>query len=727
MTENSATENTPPEEVNPLSQQSVGKKFFDPLLECLVVLTKLNGHPYSADALSAGLPLKDHRLTPQLFERAALRAGLSSKIVKRPLSQISSLILPVTLLLKNNQACILTKIDEQSCEVIFPETGIGHKTLSLEALQQQYSGFAIFTQPKYHFDKRADEFTMEKPHSWFWGTLWRFRQYFYQVVIAALLINIFVIASPLFVMNVYDRVVPNNAVETLWVLAIGISIIFIFDFLLRTLRGYLIDISGRKADTVIASLLMQQVLNIRMEAKPLSAGGFSNNLHGYEALRNFFTSATLATIIDLPFIFLFLLVIWAIGGLVVLIPLTAVPLVIIAGLILEVPMRRAVEASFFGTTQKHAILVETIGSLETIKTQSAASSIQSKWERYVGMVARAGLKSHFFSTLALNITTFIMQMVTVGVVIVGVYLISAGELSMGGLIACTILSGRALAPLSQIASLITRFQQSKMGLEGLNKIMQLPVERSEKSKFLHRPHLEGNIEFKNVTFAFPNQQINALEQVSLQIQAKEKVAILGRMGSGKSTLLKLMVGLYQPTEGSIRHDGIDIAQIDPADLRRNIGYVGQEALLFFGTVRENITMAAPWAEDANILKAAKLANVEDFVKRHPLGYDMPVGERGENLSGGQRQSLTLARALLSNPPILLLDEPTSAMDNSTEQAFLRNMQGIIEDKTLILVTHKPQLLTLVDRIIIIDEGKIVADGPKTQVLHSLGRKNREQN
>ncbi|MCW5589431.1 MAG: type I secretion system permease/ATPase [Legionellales bacterium] len=696
--------------------------FIDPLLECLVIITKLQGHPHSADSFKAGLPLKQNRLTPDVFERAAQRVNFNSRIVQRPLNELSNLLLPAILLLNNNQACVITQIHEdQTYSIILPENSQQEKRVTLLDLSHEYCGYAIFLHYTHHFDRRADEFKLEKPTSWFWGTIWRYRSNYYQVLAAALLINLFALASPLFVMNVYDRVVPNEAFETLWVLAIGISIVFIFDFLLRTLRSYLIDVSGKKADTLLATLIMQHVLNIRLEQKPISAGGFTNNLNGYEALRDFFTSATVVTLIDFPFIFLFLLFIGLIGGAVVIIPLLAVPLVIMAGFALEIPVRRAVEESFLGATQKHAILVETVTGLETIKAQGAESRIQRKWEQYVGIVARSGLKSRFFSQLALNITTYIMQMVTVGTVVLGVYLISAGKLSMGGLIACTILSGRALAPLSQIASIITRFQQSKMGLQGLNRVMSLNVERPDGSQFLHRPNLSGAIEFRQVSFNYPDRKLAAVEDISFRIQAHDRVAILGRIGSGKSTILKLIQGLYQAQNGNIRFDGTDIGQIDPADLRRNIGYVSQDSLLFFGSIRENIALAAPWADDAAILQAAKLAGVDNFVRRNPNGYDMIIGERGEGLSGGQRQTIAIARAIVANPPILCFDEPTSAMDNSSEQEFLRNMLQFCQDKTLLLVTHKPHMLALVNRVIIVDNGKIVADGPKDQVLTALAQ------
>lgn len=704
-----------------MSQQTASPSHFDPLLDCLIILTQLHGRSYSRQALTAGLPLLANRLTPSLFIRAGQRAGLSSRILTRPLNKISSMVLPVVLLLNEGNACLLTKIDEETmqCEVIFPEAGSGSAQVTLAKLAESYSGYAIFVKPTPKFEKRADEQRLEKPTSWFWGTFLRYKQDYIQIVLASLVTNLFAIAGSLFTMNVYDRVVPNNAFETLWALAIGIMVVYIFDLVLKMLRGYLIDISGKKADTVLAGLIFQQSLGLRMDVKPVSAGGFFNNLNGYESIRDFFTSATLVGLVDLPFLFLFIWLTWVIGGAIVLIPLLAIPLIVGSAYLLEIPMRKATETGYLGSTQKQALLVEAISGLETIKSLCAESQVQRKWETYVSVMARAGLTSRFYSSLIINLAMYLIQMVNVATIIAGVYLISKGELSMGGLIACTILSGRALAPLTQIAGIISRYQQTKLGLQSLNNIMGLPVERSEKSVFLHRPEIKGKIEFINVSFTYPRQKMGALKGVSFNIEAGERVGIIGRVGSGKSTSQKLILSLYNIQEGSIRIDGTDLAQIDPADLRRNIGYVGQDNLLFYGSVRDNITYGTPWADDVTILQAAKLAGVDNFVRLHPEGYDMLVGERGEALSGGQRQAIAIARALLTNPPILMMDEPTSAMDSTSEREFIHMMQSYSRNKTLILATHKRTLLELVDRIIIMDGGKIIADGPREKVLEAL--------
>jgi ATP-binding cassette, subfamily C, bacterial LapB len=708
--------------MNTSSENSADKLPFDPLLECLVTLTKLHGKPISVQALRAGLPLVNNRFTPKLFLRAASRVGLSTRIVKRKLHNISDLVLPVVLLLNDNRACIVTQFfADQTAEVILPEAGEGSSRVPLDKLQADYTGYVIFAQPVHHFESRADQFHLEKPKSWFWGTIWLYRKNYLNVILASVLVNIFVIANPLFVMNVYDRVVPNQAYATLWVLAIGVSIAFFFDYMLRILRGYLIDISGRKADTLLSSMLFQQVLGLRLEYKPTSTGAFANHLQGFEAVREFFTSATLASLVDLPFIFLFLWVIYFIGGIIVLVPLIAVPVVLLIAVFLEVPMRKEIEISFFGATQKHALLIETLANLETVKTLSAESERQKKWERYVSMVAKSAMKSRFYSSLVIYSSTFILQMVTVFVVVLGVYLFGQGELSLGGLIACVILSSRALAPLTQVASLITRYQQSKMGLQSLNQIMKMPTERPPQVHFLHRPEFKGAIEFERVMFRYPNQENKAINDVSFTIHPQEKVAILGRIGSGKSSLLKLILGLYKVEEGAVRLDNTDSSQIDPADVRHNIGYVAQSSLLFYGTLRDNILKSAPWSDDAVMLRAAEIAGVDKFAVHHPMGFDMQIGEQGEGLSGGQAQSIAIARALVTDPQILLFDEPSSLMDNNTESELIQRLATYTKDKTLLIVTHKVSMLALVSRIIIIDEGKVVADGPKDKILSMLGQ------
>lgn len=700
-----------------------GSAFDDPLLHCLVALTRMAERPATADSLRAGLPLVEGRLTPELFIRAAARSGLSARVVNRPLKKISNLVLPAVLLLHEQQACVALEIDVDhgKARLLLPETEAGEQTISLDMLERRYLGYTIFVRPEHRIDDRAPDAVNASSRHWFWGTLLQNWRIYRDVLVASFLINIFALALPFFILNVYDRVVPNNATETLWVLAIGVTTVAGFELLMRALRVYFIDNAGRKTDVELSASLFQKVLGIKLESRPLSVGAFANNLHEFETVRDFLTSTTITTVIDLPFAVLFLLVIWFLGGPIVLVPIACIPLILAYTLAIQWPLRRAVDNTFRASSQKNATLVESLTGLEAIRALGAEGQIQRTWEQAVGYIAKWGARARLLSTSVTNFSIFVQHVALIGVVVVGVYLIGDGRLSLGGLIACVILSRRGMSPMTQVANLATRYHQARAALVTLNKVMELPVERSEGKSFVSKPQLPGSIEFQNLSFTYPNQSIEALKDVSFQIKAGEHVAVVGRMGSGKTTLGKLILGLYEPTAGSVCVGGTDLRQLDPADLRRRIGYVAQDIMLFYGNVRENIVLGAADATDERVLQAAQTACVSEFVDRHPLGYDMPAGERGSGLSGGQRQSVAIARALLLDPPILLLDEPTNSMDSTTERRLIANMTSVLPGKTLVLITHKTSLLELIDRVIILDNGRVVADGPKGQVLEALNQ------
>jgi ATP-binding cassette subfamily C protein LapB len=495
--------------------------------------------------------------------------------------------------------------------------------------------------------------------------------------------------------------------------------VFGFDFVIRSLRAYFIDLAGKRADVILANRIFDQVLDMQLAARPASAGVFANTLREFETVRDFFTSATLATFIDLPFVALFILVLWFIGGSIALVPLVAVPLILGVGLILQFPLSHIVRKNFKETEQKHGVLVESISGLETIKSIGAESRMRGMWESFVGQSARSSQRARMVSQAGINFAMTVQQLTTIAVVVWGVFLVARGELTTGGLIACVILTGRGIAPIGQLAQLLTRLNQARTSLKALDGLMSAPVERPPNKTFLHRPSLLGEVVFTGVGFSYPGQDIQVLNDLSFSIKAGEHVGIIGRVGSGKSTIAKLMLGLFQVGAGAILVDGTDTRQIDPVDLRRAIGYVSQDVFLFRGSVRDNITAAAPHADDAQVLHAARLAGVDDFVSRHPLGYDLPVGERGEGLSGGQRQAIALARAILLNPNIVILDEPTSSMDTRTEEAFRSRFQNVLAHQTLVLITHRASLLNMVDRLIVLDAGRVVADGPRETVLEAL--------
>jgi ATP-binding cassette subfamily C protein LapB len=692
----------------------------DPLLDCLLILGRLEQRHCTADSLTAGLPLVKGRLTPALFLRAARRIGLSARVIRRPLEQISNLVLPAVLLLSDDMACILDRIDgDGKATLIQPETGLGMRTARLEDLAGSYTGYAIFVQKVHRFDERTRDVRLTRPQHWFRDTLAEAWPIYSEVGLAALLINLFALASPLFIMNVYDRVVPNHAIETLWVLAAGVAVVYLFDLLMRTLRGYFLDVAGKRADIVLSSLVFEQVLGTRMAERPPSVGAYANNLHEFDGFRDFFTSVTLTALIDLPFVFLFVFTIWLVAGPLALVPLAVLPLSLLTGLLIQRVLAGKIQELMQHSSQRHATLIETLIGMETIKSLGAEGVTQGRWEQLAGTIAQLGLKTRFLSAMAVNLTQFMQQLATVSVVIWGVYLIADGELSMGGLVAATILTGRALAPLAQVAGIITRYTQARTAYNATDRIMHATVERPANRAFLDRPVLSGDIEFRNVSFSYPHQETPALDNVSFRISAGEHVAIIGRIGSGKTTIERLMLGLYEPSEGSILLDRTDSRQLDPADLRRNMGYVSQDGSLFYGTLRDNILLGSPHADDQAMLEAARIAGVSDFAGLHPSGFDLQVGERGERLSGGQRQSVSIARALLRDPPILIMDEPSNAMDNTTEEQLRSRLADWSPGKTLILVTHRASLLSLVDRVIVMDCARIIADGPKQQVLDAL--------
>lgn len=693
----------------------------DPLLDCLVELTRHHGHALSRDALSAGLPLTRHLLTPALVPRAAARAGLSARLLRHPVEGIEPALLPALLLLQDNQACLLLGWAEDGrARVMLPQSGGGATLLPAAELQRRYTGLAFFVQPRFRFEARSSE-TPAPAHGghWFWGTLRDATPLYRDALAAAFLVNCFGLVAPLLTMIVYDRVVPNHAMETLWVLVLGAVLVLAFDFTMRMLRGYIIDLASRQVDLTLSARIMERVLGMNLEARPRSVGSFAANLRAFETVRDFIASTTATALIDLPFTVLFLLVTLWIQPWMVLPPLLGVALAIGYGLYVQRRMRELATLTHRAGAQRNAVLVEGLIGLEAIKTLGAEGQLQGRWEQNTRYQAEVASQLRLLAASATNLTLFLQQCTLIAILVVGVYQIGNAGLSQGGLIACVMLAGRALGPLAQVAALLTQFNAARSALEGVNQAMELPLERPPERQFLHRPQLAGRIEFRGVSFSYPHGAVPALQQVSFRIEPGEKVAIIGRVGSGKTTLEKLILGLYQPSAGAVLLDGVDARQLDPAELRRNIGYVPQTVELFYGSLRDNILLGSPLADDDQLLAAAQLAGVDRLAAAHPHGYDLLIDERGESLSGGQRQEIALARALLRDPPILLLDEPTSAMDHATEEQLKQNLTTYCRHKTLIVVTHRNSLLDLVDRLIVMDGGRVVADGPKQRVVAAL--------
>lgn len=693
----------------------------DPLLKSLVIIAQHHDLPVSEESTIAGLPLVDGLLTPSIFHRAAKRVGLSSKICKRALNELNQQLFPAILLLNDQQCCVLKSIDFKAnqAEVIYPELPETVVSISVQTLIQLYSGQIIYVRPEFHFDHRAPEIKKTRDRHWFWGVITENRRLYRDVIIAAVMINLFAVAMPLFVMNVYDRVVPNHATDTLWVLSSGIFIILTADLILKMMRSWFVDLGASRADVKLSATIMERVLGMKMVNRPASAGSFAASVHSFESIRSFMSSLTITALVDLPFVLLFILIIAIIGWPMVIPIIVGALLVLVYALSAQSKMHSLSEEAMRAGALRNGTLIESLSNLETVKSFGAESRLQTIWEKSTIFLTRTAAQMRLLSSSISNGAQWTQHSVAVSIIIIGVYMIIEGNLTQGGLIAAYLLSSRAMAPISQAAGLIAQYHHASTAMQSLNDIMDRPVERPEGKNWISRPTIRGDIEFKRVNFKYPDDERLALSDVSFKIKAGEHVAILGRNGSGKSTLEKLILGLYEPESGSVLVDGVDIRQIDPSELRRKIGYVPQDVSMFFGTLKENITTGFPHAEDQQIIKAANLSGLAGFINTHPAGFHMQVGERGQLLSGGQRQSIAIARALISDPPILVLDEPTGSLDHTSEETIKQNLIQFTKGKTLLVVTHRSSLLALADRIIVVDGGKIVADGPKVEVMEAL--------
>ena len=701
----------------------------DPLLDCLVELTRLYSRSMSHSALSAGLPIDPAiGLTPSLFHRAAARAGFASRVVKLPMADINIDLLPAILILQESKACVLISVDRKknTAKLMLPESGQGEVIYPLEKLEKLYTGRIIFSRPRFRIDHKTAQASdiARKGRHWFWSAFFEQKLLYKDVLIGAVLINAFAIATPFFTMNVYDRVIPGRAMETLWMLAIGVIIVVVFDFVIKKIRSYFIDLAGSRIDVKLSGIIMERVLGMKMADRPSSVGSFAHTLRSFESIRDFASSATVASLIDLPFALIFLFILSWIAWPLVIVPAIIFLLIVLKSLSVRKQIEGSTEEITRATALRNSILIETLSSIETLKSFSGEGYIQKKWETIASQLAKLNSSTRLKTSTMNSMVATGAQVCTVLNVVLGVYLINEKMLTMGGLIASSMLISRFIAPLGQLVALMMQYENAKLSLKMIEEQMEKPQERSSDINYVQRQHFNGDIEFRKVSFSYPEAETPAINEISFKVIEGEHVAIIGKTGSGKTTLTRLIMAMYEPSAGSVHLDGIDLRQIDPAELRTHIGAVEQHTYLYFGSLRENITMAAPYAEDQQIIEAADTAMLSEFVNQHPRGFDLLVGERGELLSGGQRQCVGIARAVLLSPPIIMLDEPTSAMDLSTEKQFIEKMGKFAKGKTMIVVTHRMSLLSMATRVIVIDKGKIVADGPKDKVLQALAGQGR---
>ena len=690
----------------PLSR---GRPQPDDLLDAVALLARLRGRPLSPVALRAQCTRgRRGELNHESLRSTLAASGLDFARAEGSLAQLGRAGLPAMVALDGGAHRVVTDASE----------------LDAPDLKTAFAGHWYTLTPRPAPDMRSEIPARSNARAWFWRVLWGLRPYYAHVALATLLVNLLSIAVSLYVMNVYDRVVPNRTYETLWVLTIGTSGALLFDFVARMLRGWLVDTAGKRADLEISAGLFQRLLGIQLIQKPASSGAFVSNLRDFEAIRDVLTSATLTALIDLPFFLLFVVVIAAIAPPLAIVPLVAIALVVIVGALVQAPLARNIRDSMKESSQRQGLAVEAVEGLETLKVNNAQAHAQQRWEWYTETVALASMKARNLSNLVINATSTLQQLATVATVVIGVYLIHDAKLSMGGLIGAVILCGRAIAPLAQVAGLAVRIQQARTAFDGLQALIDKTSERDPERSYLSLQSVRGDIAFSGVDFSHDAQGATLFRGLNLSIGAGERVAILGRTGSGKSTLLRLAAGLYAPNAGLVTLDGIDLRQIDPADLRASVGLLPQDARLFLGSLRENLDMARSDRErdDDRLVAVLRQFGLDRFIARHPRGLDMQLGEDGLGLSGGQKRLVCLARMALRDPAVALLDEPTSGLDPGTEKEILQSIAQWARagrERTLVVVTHRPQVLEIVDRIIVLEGGRIVVDGPRSQVVEQL--------
>lgn len=698
------------------------------IIEHIALVTRLLGSPLPVATLMAQVT-HDQNLNvnyPSLVE--VLKShGFENTLSKKALNEIPTLAVPVVIVLQQNEAAVITQIHGSGADRVYELQQIDglKQRIDHAQLSALYLGYCWFIKPKLASDLRSELPEYHLPKAWFWKVIWRFKAYYSQVILATFIINFLALVSSLYVMNVYDRVIPNKSYETLWVLSIGVILAISFEFAAKMIRGHLTDIAGKKADLIISSAIFRRVMSLDLAERPVSSGSYANNLREFESVREFMTSASLLVLVDLPFLLLFIAVIWMIGGALAMVPLILIPIVMLVGMLSQRPLARYISESMKESSQRQGLAVEAIEGIETLKANNATSWAQQKWDYYTAKTAVSSTKTRDLSNFVINFSVAIQQLNTVILVIVGTYLIHSPDpnhkITMGALIASVILSGRALAPLAQISSLAIRFQQAKIGLQGLQSIIERKIERHPDRQYISLDQVNGELKFQNVCFKYQKDIPPVLKGLNLNIAPGEKVGILGKIGSGKTTTLKLASGMFEPLEGNVTLDGVDLRQLDPNYLRNQVALLGQAPRLFLGTLRENLDLSRQdgFSTDQELLQALKRFGLDSLIQNHPRGLDMPLGEDGLGLSGGQKQIIALARLTLRSPRVVLLDEPTNGLDQLTERQTLTALHQWCKDKTLLVVTHRTQVLSIVSRVIVIDQGQVVMDGPRDEVLKKL--------
>lgn len=693
----------------------------DPMLVCLALLAKLLDREAHISALRAGFAVDETgRIPLSAYPDLTRLHGMMGAWNHIDLEDIQSYVLPVIVPFIDGRACVLLGVKSKTARILMADSGMSEIFMPITELSALSTGEVLIV--KAAPQKGAQQMVPFKGRAfdWFWGTIWRFKSFYIESMIASVVANVLTLAAVFFTMNVYDRVVPTQAYTSLWTLAIGTAVAVVLEFLMRWLKARLVDLGGKKADLAINATLLREIMAIRLEHRPQSIGIFASSMRDFEALRDFFSSASLVLLADMPFIVMFLVLIGVIAGPLVFIPAIVVPVLILIGILAQRPLMKAMRENMKESGDKQSVLVESLMNLELLKAHNAESYLQRRWEKSNLAAADSYKKTRSLTNLILGLTSMAQQLVTVGMVVFGVYLIGENRLTLGGLIAAVILAGRAIAPLGSVMALATRYQQAATSLETLDHLMKRPRDREQGRRYIVPDRYHGALRASELEFAYPGEHnIPVIRKVSFDLGPGQHLGLLGRVGSGKTTLLRLLAGLYTPNAGRVLIDDVDQQQMEPAELRSHIGYIGQDPQLFMGTIRENLVLSDTWITDTKVIDVLQSLDLYNLIAAHPRGLDMPLTEAGGGLSGGQRQLLAVARMMLRNPTFVFMDEPTSNMDQNTEARVISVLGEWLKGRTVILATHRLQLLVWVDRIAVLERGEILIEGPRDQVLKQL--------
>jgi ATP-binding cassette subfamily C protein LapB len=701
--------------------ESAPSREIDPVLDCISYLARESDRPSAAVLICAGLALtSDGKLPFHQIEPALDQIGMRGETLSRRLRSWPAAKCPAILELADDRAVVL--LDAKDSDGLIYAPGMGAPAwVRLQELEPAYAGRAVLVEadPTQERESERPWDKVRRTH-WFWSEIWKVRREFWPVLLAAFVVNMLALALPLFTMNVYDRVIPNKAISTLWVLAIGVFLAFAFDFTLRIARAQVVDDIGRRLDSKLSQKLFEKVMNLPMSERQGSTGAFAKRVSEYELVRDFFASTTVVLIVDVTFVVLFLGLILVLAGWLVLVPMGVMALMFTAGMSLQRSMGQAAVEAQADSSLQHSILVESISGAETLKAARAEGQMLGRWKRYSEMTTRTQERMRRLTAIAVNLASVSQQLISVCLLIGGFYRFNAGEMSMGAIIAIVMLAGRSLQPVGQLAFLITRQRQAFATLNSLQRMMEVTDERQSAMRSIVPEIRAGKVQLSGVSFRYPNASRNSLSEINLSIAPGERIGIIGRVASGKSTLGRVLCGLYPPAEGELLIDGLDSRQYHPHQLREQFRFVAQDADVFSGSVRDNLKLGSARADDSQLIDAVVRSGADIFLSRDAAGFDLDVGERGGRLSGGQRALLILARSLVNPSKMLFLDEPTGSMDTQTELYFIEHLKNALgKEQSLVVATHRHNMLSILDRLIVIDGGRILADGPRDQVLKHM--------